>query len=146
MLPAFLAKLHPEYKTPVNAILMISILSSIAPFFGRPALVWLVDAGRLGIVIAYFFVALSFLVLRQKEPNMERSFKVPAGMLVGCIALIGSVAMIGLYMLSSPFALLPVEWLVFDTWMLLGLGMYAWSRKRYGVAHSDAVMRQKLKE
>jgi amino acid transporter len=146
MLPAFLAKLHPTYKTPVNAILMIGILSSIAPFFGRPALVWLVDAGGLGIVIAYFFVALSFLALRRKEPNMERPFKVPAGMLVGSIALVASVAMIGLYMPGSPSALLPVEWLVFAGWMLLGLGMYAWSRKRYGVAYSDAAMRREMEE
>jgi len=144
MLPAFLAKLHPTYKTPANAILMIGILSSIAPFFGRPALVWLVDAGGLGIVIAYFFVALSFLTLRRKEPNMERPFKVPAGMLVGSIALIASVAMIGLYMPGSPSALLPVEWLVFGGWMLLGLGMYVWSRRRYGIAYSDDAMRREL--
>ncbi|WP_022962050.1 APC family permease [Halopseudomonas pelagia] len=144
MLPAFLARLHPTYKTPVNAILMIGVLSSIAPFFGRPALVWLVDAGGLGIVIAYFFVALSFLALRHKEPNMERPFKVPAGMLVGGIALIASVGMIGLYMPGSPSALLPVEWVVFCGWMLLGLTMYAWSRKRYGVSYSDAAMRREL--
>jgi APA family basic amino acid/polyamine antiporter len=144
MLPAFLARLHPKYKTPVNAILMIGIVSSIAPFFGRPALVWLVDAGGLGIVTAYFFVALSFLVLRRKEPTMKRPFKVPAGMLVGSIALLGSAAMISLYMPGSPSALLPVEWLVFAAWMLLGLGMYAWSRKRYGKAYSDKAMRQKI--
>ncbi|MFO7704720.1 MAG: APC family permease, partial [Halopseudomonas sp.] len=144
MLPAFLAKLHPKHKTPVNAILMIGVLSSIAPFFGRPALVWLVDAGGLGIVIAYFFVALSFLALRHKEPDMERPFKVPAGMLVGVVALIASVAMIAMYMPGSPAALLPVEWVVFGAWMLLGLGMYAWSRQHYGVAHSDEAMRREL--
>ena len=77
---------------------------------------------------------------------MERPFKVPAGMLVGSIALVASVAMIGLYMPGSPSALLPVEWLVFAGWMLLGLGMYAWSRKRYGAAYSDAAMRREMEE
>ncbi|HDZ55050.1 MAG TPA: amino acid permease [Pseudomonas xinjiangensis] len=144
MLPAFLAKLHPRYKTPVNAILMIGILSSIAPFFGRPALVWLVDAGGLGIVIAYLFVALSFLALRKREPDLERPFKVPNGKLVGGLALVLSVGMIGLYMPGSPSALLPVEWVVFGGWMLLGLGMYLWSRNRYGVAHTDEAMRREL--
>ncbi|MGO2504331.1 MAG: APC family permease, partial [Cobetia marina] len=49
MLPAALGKLHPKHKTPTNAVLLIGLLSCIAPFFGRPALVWIVDAGGLGI-------------------------------------------------------------------------------------------------
>ncbi len=144
MLPAFLAKLHPRYKTPVNAILMIGILSSLAPFFGRPALVWLVDAGGLGIVIAYLFVALSFLVLRRREPQMERPFKVGYGQLVGGLAVALSIGMVALYLPGSPSALLPVEWLVFGGWMVLGLAMYAWSRKRYGTEHARRAMQREL--
>lgn len=140
MLPAFLAKLHPRHKTPVNAILMIGAISSIAPFFGRPALVWLVDAGGLGIVIAYLFVAISFLVLRHREPEMERPFLVPQGKLVGGLALVFSAGMIMLYLPGSPAALIPVEWAIFGGWMLLGLGMYLWSRNRYGVAYADQAM------
>jgi len=34
--------------------------------------------------------------------------------------------------------------MVFAGWMLLGLGMYAWSCKCYGVAYSDAAMRREL--
>ena len=58
---------------------MIGALSVITPFFGRKTLVWLVDAGGLGIVVAYATVALSFLVLRKKEPDMERPFRVRQG-------------------------------------------------------------------
>lgn len=50
MLPAFLGKLHPTHKTPTNAIFLMGICYCIAPFLGRPALVWLVVAGGLGIV------------------------------------------------------------------------------------------------
>src|SRR5690606_35605066 len=75
MLPAWWGYLHPKYKTPSNAILVIGILSTLCPLLGRPMLVWLVDAGGLAIVIAYFLVALSFLVLRKNEPNMERPFR-----------------------------------------------------------------------
>ncbi|GHB02269.1 APC family permease [Modicisalibacter luteus] len=144
MLPAFLAKLHPRHKTPVNAVLMIGIISSLAPFFGRPALVWLVDAGGLGIVIAYLFVALSFLVLRKREPDMERPFKVGYGKLVGGLAVALSLGMVFLYMPGSPSALLPVEWAVFGGWMILGLAMYAWSRARYGVDYTAKAMRREL--
>lgn len=143
MLPAFLGRLHPKYKTPYNAILMIGLLSSLAPFLGRPALVWLVNAGGLGIVIAYLFVALSFLVLRRREPEMVRPFRVSSGYLVGTLALFFSIGLAVLYLPGSPSALSGVEWGVFAAWMVLGLLMYAFSLKRYGRAYSDRIMAQK---
>lgn len=128
MLPAAFAKLHPVYNTPVNAILLIGSLSIIAPFFGRGALVWLVDAGGLGIVVAYATVALSFLVLRHREPDMPRPFRVPYGKAVGCAALILSIGIILLYMPFSPAALIwPYEWAIIGGWIILGLGFYIWS-------------------
>lgn len=140
MLPAFLAKLHPVHKTPVNAILMIGAISSLAPFFGRPAMVWLVNSGGLGIVIAYLFVAISFLALRKREPHMDRPFRVSKGKLIGSIAAVLSVGMILLYLPGSPSALTGLEWTIFGGWMLLGLAMYFWARNRYGVEHSNQVM------
>ncbi len=144
MLPAFLGKLHPTHKTPTNAVFLMGICSCIAPFLGRPALVWLVVAGGLGIVIAYLFVALSFLVLRHREPDMPRPFKVSSGKLVGVVAVILSIGMLGLYMPGSPSALAPIEWVIFAGWMLLGLAMYAWSRAKYGVAYSDRMINREL--
>ena len=41
MVPRIFAKLHPKYKTPVNALILIGILSVIAPLFGRVMLVWI---------------------------------------------------------------------------------------------------------
>ncbi|GKW48011.1 APC family permease [Halomonas sp. NCCP-2165] len=144
MLPAFLAKLHPKHRTPTNAILLMGLLSCIAPFFGRPALVWLVVAGGLGIVIAYLFVSLSFVVLRLKEPGMARPFKVRHGMAVGVVAVLLSLGLIALYLPGSPSALAPVEWTLFLGWMGLGLVLYGWSRARYGVAFSDKMMYREL--
>lgn len=140
MLPAFLAKLHPRFKTPTNAILLMGVLSCIAPFLGRPAMVWLVNAGGLGIVSAYLFVAIAFIVLRRREPGMRRPFRVLFGPAVGIGAIVVSLAMILLYLPGSPAALGPVEWVFFGGWMLLGIGMYCWSRARYGVEHSDRVI------
>jgi basic amino acid/polyamine antiporter, APA family len=133
MLPSFLGKLHPKYNTPVNAILMIGALSVIAPFFGRKTLVWLVDAGGLGIVAAYATVALAFLVLRKKEPEMERPFKVRNGKIVGWAALLLSLGLILLYLPGSPAALVwPFEWLMLAGWTLLGVVFYVWARSVYG--------------
>lgn len=121
LLPAFLAKLHPRYRTPYNAILLIGGLSVIGPFFGRPVLVWLVDAGGLGIVVAYGMVAWSFLALRKKEPELERPYKVSFGKAVGIAALVLSIGLGFLYLPGSPSALLwPQEWAIIIGWAVLG--------------------------
>ncbi|WP_353225932.1 APC family permease [Salinisphaera sp. C84B14] len=138
MLPRAFAKLHPRYNTPTNAILLIGIVTSLAPLLGRSAMVWLVNAGGLGIVLAYLFVAASFLVLRYREPHMDRPFVVPAGKLVGIVAFVLSIALIMLYMPTSPSALAPVEWAIFGAWMLGGAAMYGWARVRYGLHAPDS--------
>jgi amino acid transporter len=129
MLPPALGKLHSKYRTPANAILLIGALSIISPFFGRPALVWLVNAGGLGIVVAYIFVAASFLVLRQKEPELERPYKVPFGSATGITALILSIGLVFLYLPGSPSALIwPQEWGIIIFWIVLGALLYALAR------------------
>jgi len=123
-LPAVLGHLHPRYNTPRNALLLIGALSVCAPLFGRPALVWLVDAGGLGIVLAYAFVALSFLVLRKREPGMARPYRVRFGPLVGWLALVLSAGVAMLYLPGSPAALVwPHEWLIVLGWIALGAVM-----------------------
>lgn len=126
LLPRMLSELHPRTRAPVNAILMVGALSVVAPFFGRPALVWLVNAGGLGIVTAYAFVAVSFLVLRRREPELERPFRVPAGGAVGTLALLLSLGLFVLYLPGSPAALVwPQEWLLVLVWVLLGAALFA---------------------
>ena len=123
-LPAALGRLHPRFNTPHNAILLIGSLSVIAPLFGRPALVWLVDAGGLGIVVAYAFVAWSFLVLRKNEPAMERPYRVRSGNAVGWIALVLSIGIAMLYLPFSPAALIwPHEWAIVFGWIVLGAAL-----------------------
>ena len=125
LLPAIFAELHPVYRSPKNAIILIGVLSTFGPFFGRPVLVWLVNAGGLGIIIAYAMVALSFLVLRRREPDLPRPFKVRFGGLVGGVAFVLSIGLALLYMPGSPSALLwPSEWVIFLGWCLLGVVMY----------------------
>ncbi|WP_052659302.1 APC family permease [Bacillus alveayuensis] len=121
MLPAWLGKLHPKYKTPANAILFIGFMSMIAPLFGRSMLVWLVDAGGLSIVITYALVAVAFLVLRKKEPNMERPFRAGKGTTIGWLAILLSVGLAILYLPGMPSALVwPYEWIIFGGWWILG--------------------------
>jgi amino acid transporter len=129
MLPRFLGRLHPRFNTPANAIVLIGVLAMFAPLFGRQTLIWLVDAGGLGIVVAYAMVALSFIVLRHKEPEMPRPYRVSRGKLVGYAAFILSLGMMSLYMPGSPSALLwPYEWAIFLCGAVLGAVFYLWAR------------------
>lgn len=130
MLPAFLAKTHPEYNTPGNAIVLIGVSSALAPLFGEGMLGWIVNAGGLGIVTAWLLVCVSFLVLRYREPGMERPFRVPAGYATGAIALVLSALFVLLYLPGGPSALVwPYEWLMVLLWSLLGAGLFALSRR-----------------
>ena len=123
--PAVFATLHPRFRTPVYAIVLTGGLALVAPLFGRPAMVWLVNAGGLGIITAYVMVALSFLVLRSKEPDMPRPYRVKFGRLIGSIALMLSLGVAMLYLPWSPAALAwPEEWAIIIAWCALGVGLH----------------------
>jgi amino acid transporter len=125
MLPAWLGRLHPKYRTPHNAILAIGLLSMAAPLFGRVLLVWIVDAGSFAVVIAYTLVAVSFLQLRKNQPDMPRPFRLKHGVPIGWLALLGSLGLLMLYLPGSPSALLwPVEWGLVGAWFVLGWVFY----------------------
>jgi len=132
MLPKFFAYLHPKYKSPVNAIIFVTLTSILATLFGEVALGWLVNAGSLGIVISWSIVSLSFITLRKKEPKMVRPFKVSFGKPVGVLAFIFSLGLIYLYLPGSPAALSNNEWFIIGIWSFIGLCFYIWTSKVYG--------------
>lgn len=139
MLPTWFAKIHPKYKTPSNSIIFVGLLSTIAPFFGKPALVWLSNAGSLSIVVAYFIVALSFVILRKKHPDLDRPFKAGKGNAIGIIAVILSIFFIILYMPGMPASLKwPYEWVIILVWIILGVGFFARIPKS---AHEQMIVR-----
>ncbi len=122
MVPSWFATVHPKYRTPSNALLFIGVLSVLAPLFGRQMLVWLVDAGGVSIVVAFLLVAVTFLVLRRIEPDMERPFRVSLGGPVGLAAAVLTLGLGILYLPGMPAALVwPYEWLILGGWWLAGV-------------------------
>jgi amino acid transporter len=124
MLPPWFARVHPRFRTPGNAILFIGWLSVLSPLFGRQSLVWLVDAGGFAIIIAYAMVAITFLVLRNREPGMARPFTVVPGRTVGWLAVTLSIALLVLFLPGMPSGLVFAEWVILGCWILLGLVFY----------------------
>ena len=117
MVPSWFGKMHPTYRTPSNAILFVGGLSILAPLFGRQMLVWLVDAGGFVIVVAFFFVTVTFVLLRSREPEMERPFRVSGGSGVGVAAALLTFGLGILFMPGMPAALVwPYEWLILIVW------------------------------
>lgn len=127
--PAAFARLHPKYKTPYVGILAIGALSMFAPLFGRTILVWLVNSGSFAVTIAFLLVAVSFLVLRKREPDMPRPFRVSYPNLVGYGAVVMSIGLLSAFLPWSESALAwPDEWLTIVVWSLLGVGILWRSR------------------
>ncbi len=122
MIPRFFVKLHKKYKTPVNALYLIGALSVLAPFCGRKMLVWIVDAGNFGCCLAYCMVAISFIILRKKEPDMARPYKVKHYKIVGTIAVLMSGLMVLMYIIPNTGSTLVWQEVVMaGGWCVLGL-------------------------
>ncbi|WP_418755571.1 APC family permease [Eubacterium ventriosum] len=132
MIPHRLGVVNKKFKTPVNALILIGLLSIASPFFGRSMLVWIVDAGNFGCCLAYCIVSISFVVLRKKLPKIDRPYKVKRYKLVGAIAVIMSGGMALMYIVPETNCTLTwQEWIIVGGWSLLGIVMGVWSKKKY---------------
>ena len=132
MIPKVFAKLHPKHKTPVNALILIGILTMLAPFAGRVMMVWICDAGNFGCCLAYCMVSISFLILRKKEPDMPRPYRVPAYKFVGTMAVLLSGCMVLVYCIpGSGGTLIMQEWMMVGAWSLLGIVFFAVCKLKY---------------
>ncbi|TCP30194.1 amino acid/polyamine/organocation transporter (APC superfamily) [Scopulibacillus darangshiensis] len=130
MLPSWFGKLHPKYKTPSNAILAIGVLATLCPLLGRPMLVWLSDAGGLAIVVSWLMVAISFVVLRKREPDMPRPYRAGKGNMIGWTAIVLALAIALLYMPYMPSSLVwPAEWMILIIWWIIGAFFFIQMKK-----------------
>ena len=132
MIPKTFAKLHPKYKSPINSLILIGALTMLAPLAGRKMLVWISDAGNFGCCLAYCMVSISFLILRKKEPEMDRPYKVGPWKFVGAMAVLMSGFMVAMYLIpGSGCSLVAQEWLAVGSWSLLGVVFYVICKRKY---------------
>ncbi|MFN4040545.1 MAG: amino acid permease [Brevundimonas sp.] len=114
LLPGFLAKIHPKWKTPHIVTMITGVgVAFFAAFFpvGK-----LADIANSGTLFAFFMVAIAVLILRRKDPTRHRPFKTPMVWVIAPLAIIGTV---GLY-----FNLPTDAKLVLPAWGALGLVVY----------------------
>lgn len=115
LLPAFLNRLHSKYKTPYVVTLITSgFVTIFAGFFPVGVLA---DISNSGTLCAFLMVAIGVMMLRVRDPERRRSFRVPAIWVVGPLAALGCAVL---------FAWLPTRTqLMFLYWSGAGLVVYA---------------------
>ncbi|MDQ2052820.1 APC family permease [Natronolimnohabitans sp. A-GB9] len=139
MLPERMSTIHPEYNTPSTALVLIGGLSIVASLFGEQMLIWVVNAGGFGLVVAWVLVVISFIVLRYREPGMDRPLELPYGYAFGAAGLVLTVFFVGLYLPGGPSALAwPYEWAIVLFWMILGVVLYGLSGSSETQSEFDA--------
>ena len=123
LLPPVFARVHPRFGTPhVTTIvtgLVVAVLSSVATIDE------MVDLTNIGTLFAFVLVCLGIPILRHRDPDRARPFRVPFGAWLMPILGAGSCVFLMVY-------LPPSSWWRFVGWLVLGLAVYA----AYGFAHS----------
>lgn len=132
MLPSVFAIVHSKYQTPIVALGMVGLISCLSPLLGKNALVWFINSAALGTIISYLLVAISFINIRIKEPDLARPFKVKKWKAIGAAAIASSLFFLLLYSpLSSSTLFWPYEWGLVLGWSAIGIFLALRSRISY---------------
>ena len=129
LLPEAAARLHPTYRTPYVTTIITGVLVAVAALVADDVATY--DLTNIGTLFAFALVCIGILILRVKEPDRPRPFRVPA---VWLVAPGGALACF-FVMKGLP----PVAWVRFGWWLVIGIVLYAvygWkhSRLRRGLA------------
>src|SRR2546430_2770801 len=114
LLPQWAAKVHAKYRVPHMTTLITGIFVAVWALVGDAGETY--DLTNIGTLFAFALVAIGVLVLRYKDPDRPRPFRVPFVWLVSSAAAVLCVfVMIGL----------PHQaWERFAAWLVLGLSLY----------------------
>ena len=111
--PKTLGNVHSKFKTPANALVFNMAIGIVALLTGKTAEI--ITIACFGALSLYIISMISLLVLRKKEPEMERPFKVPVYPLTPIIALvIAGVAFVAITIYNPTLALIYFVILIFS--------------------------------
>ncbi len=128
LLPKAFGDLHPKYKTPYKANLVILVIVGAFAAFIPGDIVG--DMTSIGTLFAFILVCISVIVLRKTEPDLKREFKTPFVPFVPILGIIVCLAMI--------FGLGWTNWLRLIGWLALGLIVYfGYSKKNSKLNNPD---------
>ena len=114
LLPVSFSKVHPKYKTPYKANLIILVLVGAFASFIPEDVVG--DMTSIGTLFAFILVCIAVIILRKTDPNLPRQFKTPWVPLVPIAGALVCALMI--------FGLGWTNWLRLIVWLLIGFVIY----------------------
>jgi APA family basic amino acid/polyamine antiporter len=121
LLPDIFSKVHPRFRTPAFATWVAGVLVAIPA--GLFDVGTFAEMSNIGTLFAFVLVSIGVIVLRYKEPERHRGFRVPFGPVIPVLSVLFCVLLM---------AGLPTKtWLRFFVWLIIGLVVYVlYSRKR----------------
>lgn len=114
LLPAWCAKVHPTYRTPVVTTVLTGVI--VAAFSAVFPIDEIVDLTNIGTLFAFALVCAGVLYLRVKEPGRERAFRTPLVWFMAPMGILSCIVLMG--------GLPAVTWVRFAVWLLIGLAFY----------------------
>jgi basic amino acid/polyamine antiporter, APA family len=114
LLPKLFSDVHPKFKTPYKSnILFMLFVSLFAAFVPAKVVGEMVSIGTL---FAFVLVCIGTWVLRVKQPDAPRTFKVP---------LVPLIPILGIFTCLFMMAFLPADtWIRLIVWMAIGICIY----------------------
>ncbi|HEX3245310.1 MAG TPA: APC family permease [Chloroflexota bacterium] len=134
-IPPFFHRIHPTLHTPYVSILFFGIVAVILVIPGDVP--QLADVYIVGAMLTFSLAHFSVVGMRIREPNLERPFKLPfnvkvSGYEIPITPLIGGIATAIVFVLV--FATRDFGRNVGLVWVVLGIGLYIWYRRKAGLS------------
>jgi len=114
LLPKIFSNVHPVFRTPAFSTWVAGIVVAIPS--GLFDIGTLADLSNIGTLFAFVLVSMGVIVLRYREPNRRRGFRVPFGPVIPVL----SVVFCFLLMAGLPI----ITWFRFFIWLVIGLVIY----------------------
>jgi APA family basic amino acid/polyamine antiporter len=157
LLPHWFAKVHPKFRTPVRSLVVFSGIALVELWLaGLSSNVYdvLANMYAFGAATAYMLVFVSLLVLRFKDPWTPRPFKVPLNIRLrgkdGMVRLLPIAGVLGFLGISSILFLVvlthSIGRIAGPSWIVLGLLIYFWHRRRNKLPFRKSLKRNWTKE
>jgi len=122
LLPKWAARVHPVTKVPATTTIITGVFVATWALIGDAAETY--DLTNIGTLFAFVLVSVGVLVLRHKEPDRPRPFRVPFVWPVSLLSAAGCVFIM--------YGLPGTAWERFGIWLAIGLALYF----TYGFTHS----------
>lgn len=136
LMPTWFYKVHKRFRTPIRTIAVFGVIGAAIALVGE--LHFVADLYNFGALLSYVIVNLSLIVLRNKEPDAYRAWKLPGTLkiqmrgrtiLVPVVSIIGTIATATMWALVVGFH---AEGRIVGTiWLAIGIvGFVVFRRSR----------------